>query len=266
MDAEEVGQVWEANAEGWTTLSRAGYDVYRDLINTPAFLRILPPVDGLAGLDIGCGEGHNTRLLAGQGARMTGIDIAENFIRHASDVEPTSGPSIEYHVANALQLPFDDHCFDFATAFMSFQDLPNQDLALSEAYRVIRPGGFLQFSITHPCFPQTPKWGWVRDDSGRKVALTVGDYFDRPSMRVDEWTFGAAPPEASARFPKFKTPYFERTLSDWLNLLIQTGFALEEVAEPTAGNEATDEHPVEYNSRIVAFFLIVRGRKPECEV
>lgn len=69
MDHEEVGRFWNENAETWTRLARAGYDVYRDHFNSPAFLELLPDVRGLAGLDIGCGEGHNTRLLARRGAR-----------------------------------------------------------------------------------------------------------------------------------------------------------------------------------------------------
>ncbi len=82
MDLTNVVEYWEANAENWTRFSRAGYDVYRDTLNTPAFLAMLPPVDGLAGLDIGCGEGTNTRQLARRGARIHAIDIAPTFIRH----------------------------------------------------------------------------------------------------------------------------------------------------------------------------------------
>src|SRR6516164_2399604 len=62
MERAEVAQYWEANAETWTRHVRAGYDMYRDGLNTPAFLDLLPPVDGLFGLDIGCGEGSNTRV------------------------------------------------------------------------------------------------------------------------------------------------------------------------------------------------------------
>lgn len=83
MNSTEVGTYWEQNAHAWTQLSRAGYDVYRDRLNTPAFLRMLPNVDGLGGLDLGCGEGSNTQRLAQFGARMTGIDIAPSLISAA---------------------------------------------------------------------------------------------------------------------------------------------------------------------------------------
>jgi 2-polyprenyl-3-methyl-5-hydroxy-6-metoxy-1,4-benzoquinol methylase len=79
MDDQEVGRMWDENAEAWTKLARAGYDVSRDHVNTPAFFAMLPDVRGLRGLDVGCGEGHNTRLLAGRGARMTALDISGAF-------------------------------------------------------------------------------------------------------------------------------------------------------------------------------------------
>jgi 2-polyprenyl-3-methyl-5-hydroxy-6-metoxy-1,4-benzoquinol methylase len=94
MDHREVGRFWEENAEAWTALSRAGYDVFRDYLNTPAFMEMLPSVDRLAGLDIGCGEGTNTRTVAESGARMTAIDIAPTFIepRRKKSGRARSGP------------------------------------------------------------------------------------------------------------------------------------------------------------------------------
>ena len=70
MDHRDVGRQWNKNAPAWTAMGRKGYDDYRDSFNTPAFLEMLPEVSGLTGLDIGCGEGHNTRLLVEQGAKM----------------------------------------------------------------------------------------------------------------------------------------------------------------------------------------------------
>ena len=91
MDRERNAAYWEANAATWTELSRAGYDVYRDHNNTPGFLAMLPPVDGLSGLDIGCGEGANTRTVARLGARMHAIDVAPTFIAHARASEQNEG-------------------------------------------------------------------------------------------------------------------------------------------------------------------------------
>lgn len=108
MDHKQVGYLWNGNAEAWTKLAHAGYDVYRDHLNTPAFFEMLPDISGISGIDIGCGEGHNTRLLARRCARVTAIDI-------------------------------------------------------SEAHRVLKPGGFLQFSICHPCF-DTPHRRNLRDE------------------------------------------------------------------------------------------------------
>ena len=108
MDHEQVGRIWNGNAEAWTKLARAGYDVYRDHLNTPAFFQMLPDVSGLSGLDIGCGEGHNTRLLAKRGARVTAVDISEVFIRHARDMEQQEPLGIDYRVASAVELPFAD--------------------------------------------------------------------------------------------------------------------------------------------------------------
>jgi hypothetical protein len=53
VNHKEVERFWEGNAEAWTRLARAGYDIYRDGFNTPAFVAMLPDIEGLAGLDVG---------------------------------------------------------------------------------------------------------------------------------------------------------------------------------------------------------------------
>ena len=105
MNHEQVGRYWNENAESWTRLARGGYDIYRDHLNTPAFFAMLPPVRGLNGIDIGCGEGHNTRLLAKHGARVTAVDISETFLKFAKEVEQEDPKGIEYRFASAVDLP-----------------------------------------------------------------------------------------------------------------------------------------------------------------
>jgi ubiquinone/menaquinone biosynthesis C-methylase UbiE len=261
MDHEEVGNFWNGNAEAWTKLARAGYDIYRDHLNTPAFFDMLPGVAGLSGLDLGCGEGHNTRLLARRGARMKAIDISEVFIDYAKQSEAQDPLGIEYGVASAVELPFADATFDFATGFMSLMDIPETGRVLAQAYRVLKPGGFIQFSITHPCY-DTPHRRNLRDESGRTYAIEVGDYFRNLEGEITEWIFKSAPPHIRQGFAQFKTPRFTRTLSQWVNLLVETGFRLERLEEPRPSDETVAACPKLQDAQVVAYFLHMRARKP----
>lgn len=258
---EATGRYWEGNAEAWTVLSRAGYDVYRDGLNTPAFFGMLPDIAGRTGLDVGCGEGHNTRLVAARGATMTGIDIAPTFIRHAQAEEMRAPRGIRYIHASAQALPFAAECFDFATAFMSLMDLPGLEAALAEVRRVLRPGGFLQFSVLHvACAPVHRRN--LRDENGRTYAYELGGYFERTEGEVEEWIFSTAPSEEKQRWPKFKVPRFNRPLGEWINLPIAAGFVIEAVGEPRPSDETVARWPALQDAQVMPYFLHVRVRKP----
>lgn len=261
MDDREVGEYWDGNADAWTKLARAGYDVYRDFLNTPWFFGMLPDVTGLAGLDIGCGEGHNTRLLAKRGAKVTAVDVSPKFIAHAKEAESNEPLGIHYHAASGTDLPFDDEAFDFATAFVSLMDMAEVERALDEVFRTLKPGGFFQFSITHPC-TTTPDRKLIKDEHGRPVALRIGRYFEPDDGEIDRWLFGAAPAEEKAGLELFRTPRFHRTLSGWLNAVIDAGFIIERIEEPVADDQAVRQCPDVEDTRIAPYFLHIRCRKP----
>jgi SAM-dependent methyltransferase len=259
MESAEVQAFWEANAEAWIRLSRAGYDVCRDRVNTPAFFRMLPDVRDKVGMDIGCGEGHNTRLLAHRGARLSAIDLATTFLRAAIEVERVEPRGIRYRLGDAEALPCHDASYDFATAFMSLMDVAHPERAIREAARVIRPGGFFQFSITHPCF-QTRRMELVHDESGDVDGITSRDYFDGVDGEIEEWSFGAAPAELRER--PFRIPRFLRTLAAWVNAVADAGLVIEQMDEPRADEDAVRAHPTLQPVRAVPLFLLVRARKP----
>ena len=264
MDHREVGHYWDGNADAWTKLAREGYDVYRDYVNTPGFFRMLPDVDGLRGLDVGCGEGHHTRLLARRGARVAALDVSEKFVRYAQQAEAAEPLGIRYMVASAVEMPFPDAAFDFAVAFMSLMDIPETDRTLAEVFRVVRPGGFFQFSITHPC-SDTPHRRNIRDETGTTRGIEVGRYFEQTTGRIDEWLFGAAPAEAREGLRPFRVPRFHHTLSEWLNAIVEAGFLLERVEEPFASDETVQQCPDVQDTQVMAYFLHIRCRRPAVE-
>jgi len=262
MDPDEVARHWEANAGTWTSHVRAGLDVYRNVLNTPAFLEMLPPVQGLEGLDVGCGEGFNTRELARLGARMHAIDIAPTFIKHARETEEAEPLGIDFQVGDGMALAFPDQSFDFATAFMSLMDMPDQERALSEARRVLRPGGFLQFSISHPCF-MPPYRKVLREADGRVRAVEVGGYFDRVDGELETWWFSMLPPEEREHVAPFSVPRFHRTLSGWVEMIGRAGLMVERFGEPCPTKEVAQAHPVVADARVAPLFLHVRAVKPK---
>jgi SAM-dependent methyltransferase len=260
-DEQQVARHWDDNAPAWIRLSRMGCDTSRDYVNTPAFLAMLPDVRGMRGLDIGCGEGHNTRLVARRGAAMTAIDVSRRFLEAARAGAREAALGIRHARASGTRLPFAGRSFDFVMGTMSFMDMPGHDQLVAECFRVLRPGGFLQFSICHPCFA-TPRWNWILDGDGRRVAMECGDYFDQIDGEIETWMFSAAPEESRRQFPLFHVPRFGRTLSSWVNLLIDAGFAIERFDEPVPDEETLRRCPAVYDHRIIAYFLIVRCRKP----
>jgi SAM-dependent methyltransferase len=192
---------------------------------------------------------------------VTAVDISEVFIQHAKRLEEQEPLGINYQAASAVELPFADSTFDFATGFMSFMDIPETDSVVAEVYRVLKPHGFLQFSITHPCY-DTPHRRNLRDENGLTYAIEVGDYFRNLQGEVTEWLFGAAPPQLREGLPKFKIPRFTRTISQWLNLLIEKGFLLERIEEPQPSDRTVCECPDIQDAQVVAYFLHIRVRKP----
>jgi len=122
-------------------------------------------------------------------------------------------------------------------------------------------GGFLQFSILHPCF-NPPHRRVLRDEDKLAYAVEVGDYFVDARGHIDEWSFSSAPEVVRQRLPKFKVPRFHRPLAEWVNLLLDTGFTLERLAEPNPSFALVNEHAALQDAQVVAYFLHVRVRKP----
>lgn len=94
-------------------------------------------------LDVGTGPGILAAAAARRGAIATGIDFAESMISEAA----TRYPSIDFRVGDAVSLAFDDESFDAVVMGFTLFLISEPDRALSEAFRVLVPGGRLAFTI-----------------------------------------------------------------------------------------------------------------------
>ena len=123
---------------------RAGFDRYRELYTLPAFLRFMPPVEKKRVIDLGCGEGSNTRRFAGLGGRMIGVDLSGELIARARQKEAEDPLGVEYCVGSFGDLAsFADGQFDCAVSTMALMDGPDFSAAMRATHRVLKPGGTL---------------------------------------------------------------------------------------------------------------------------
>jgi len=149
---QEAARYWDDNANLWADHVRKGWDAYRENFNNPAFFEFMGDLSGKTVLDAGCGEGYNTWLLPRSGARMTGVDISERMIELARQEEQREPLGIRYEVASFSDLGiFNDASFDAVVSSMALMDGPDFESSAQEICRVLRPGGELFFSVSHPC-------------------------------------------------------------------------------------------------------------------
>lgn len=92
-------------------------------------------------LDVGCGDGGLTRLMAQAGAIVTGVEVSPRQLAKARAAAPVAGET--YHEGGAEHLPADDASVDIVVFFNSLHHVPvaGQGQALAEAARVLKPGG-----------------------------------------------------------------------------------------------------------------------------
>ncbi len=94
-------------------------------------------------LDLGCGGGMLAEPMAAAGARVTGIDPSAASLEAAREHASKNGLEIDYRLARAEQIPFDDESFDLVAAFDVLEHLDDLERSLGEVARVLRPGGRL---------------------------------------------------------------------------------------------------------------------------
>ena len=92
-------------------------------------------------LDVGCGTGEISLVLAELGHDVTGIDLSREMLDRARTKAQQAGMSIEFQTGDAEDVPLSDDAYDFVTARHLIWTLPDPSGAIQEWCRVVRPGG-----------------------------------------------------------------------------------------------------------------------------
>jgi len=116
---------------------------------TEKTMRLMELRPGERVLDLGCGSGWATRLLArvvSEGpegfGQVVGVDISDEMIRQARAASKDF-ENVMFVVGSAAEIPWEENFFDKVLSVESFYYYPDQDRALAELFRVMAPRGRL---------------------------------------------------------------------------------------------------------------------------
>ncbi|WP_433192404.1 class I SAM-dependent methyltransferase [Nocardia sp. CA-107356] len=209
-------------------------NAYNAHTDRPAMLRLAGDVSGLRVLDLGCGAGHYGAELLKLGAtQVIGVDGSETLL-HAAQERLGDGAILHHHDLEKPLAFVEDQSFDLAVMALVYHHIDARGQLLAEIRRVLRPGGSLLVSTTHP----TSDWiyfggSYFADD---RVELPLGNGF---------------------------ISYRRMTLETFLGELLGAGFVLQALVEPRATEEAQLVDPHRYDkTHKQPLFLTVKLHRP----
>ena len=144
-------------------------------VGAQAIERMRVPADARV-LDVGCGNGWATRLLAEQAklGRVVGIDVSDEMIRRARDASEGI-ENVEFRLASAEHLPFDDRTFTHAFSMESLYYYADMAAALAEIRRVLAPCG-LFVAVVDLYQENEPSHQWIEQLKVPVHLLSIAQY------------------------------------------------------------------------------------------
>lgn len=163
---------WPELAHWW--LSEIEADPAYESVVTPLVLDILAPRSGSQYADLGSGDGRVARSVRGSGARVVGVDMAEEL---AGRLE---APVV---VADLFRIPARDRSLDGAYAVLVLEHLSDHRAFFKETSRIVKEGGSLAIVSNHPVWT-APGSTPIQDEDG-EILWRPGEYFATGVTEVD---------------------------------------------------------------------------------
>jgi ubiquinone/menaquinone biosynthesis C-methylase UbiE len=145
----DIEEIKERIRSSWTL---GDYDVIAEM-TLPASQAILDACAISAGqelLDVAAGTGNLALLAAREGAAVVASDLTPAMVERGQARLASEGYDVEWVVADVEGLPFEDGRFDCSASVFGAMFAPRPDVAASEMFRVVRPGGTVGLAAWTP--------------------------------------------------------------------------------------------------------------------
>ena len=187
--------------------------------------KLLPDFAGQRVLDLGCGYGWHCGYAASKGAAyVLGTDLSRRMLERAGELN--SGEAIEYRQAAMEDLDFPASSFDIVLSSLAFHYVRDFPALVRKISRWLQKGGAFVFSVEHPVFTAYGSQDWYYGKDGQSLHFPVDNYYIE-GLR-------------DAVFLGEHVVKYHRTLTSYLDTLLQNGFALRRVVEPAPPEDMLD--------------------------
>jgi SAM-dependent methyltransferase len=231
----------EGFLSGYAQLERFGSG-WETAMERGDFLHLLPPLDGLRVLDLGCGLGQLSIYVAEAGAaEIVAVDVSARMLELAQ-----AHPRVAYQRAAIEELDFPSGRFDLVVSSLAFHYVADYAALVRRIGAWLVPGGTLVFSTEHPIYTaRLPDLGWVFDAQGERSGWAIDWYADEGARREHWFVEGVRK--------------YHRTLGSLVNGLVDVGFRVERIVEPVPSAERLSQRPQDVDERRRPMFLLVRA-------
>lgn len=205
---------------GWYDKTVKEGESYQNKVIYPNLSRWFQDVKGKKVIDVGCGQGFFSRLLAEKGAIVTGVDSGGPLIQIAK----SENKHLKFIKADAQNLSFAKAGeFDVALCVLSLQNMENLKAVLGEISRVLKSNGKLIAVLNHPAFriPQNSSWGF--DEKNKIQYRRIDSYLSPAKTKIDM--------HPSEKVKKIYTYSFHHSLQDYFKALSSSSLAVVRLEE-----------------------------------
>ena len=179
--------------------------------------KILPDFHDKKVLDLGCGYGWHCKYAANHGAAsVLGIDISHKMLNIAK--QKNKDEKTEYQCIAMEDLDFEEASFDVIISSLAFHYVKDFESLANNISKWLKQGGEFVFSVEHPVFTSYGTQDWYYDENGNILHFPVDNYYYEGKRE--------------AVFLGEKVIKYHRTLTTYLNTLLQKGFMLQHIIEP----------------------------------
>lgn len=185
------------------------------------FQKMMPKFKAKRVLDLGCGFGWHCQYAIEHGAsKVLGVDLSSKMLKVAR--EKTS-KEIEYILKPLEDLSFPRNSFDVVMSSLAFHYLKSFDGIARKISTWLVDGGDFVFSVEHPVFTAEGSQDWHRDEHGNILHFPVDNYFYEGRRE--------------ASFLGEKVIKYHKTLTTYIDSLLQNGFEITGIVEPQPDDE-----------------------------